>query len=116
MTTHAKAVALYGDKIDGQLMAVINMRNQTIARYVAFQHKDLPAEKFTVVPVTIEDIKNYSGKDIYSVSLVVGEEEVEVKSDEEEAAEGPTEESAEEPTEEVAEEPTDGATEIKNEE
>ena len=116
MTTHAKAVALYGDKIDGQLLAVINMRNQTIARYVAFQHKDLPAEKFTVVPVTIEDIKNYSGKDIYSVSLVVGEEEVEVKSDEEEAAEGPTEESAEEPTEEVAEEPTDGATEIKNEE
>ena len=94
MTTHAKAMALYGDKIDGQLMAVINMRNQTIARYVAFQHKDLPAEKFTVVPVTIEDIKNYTGKDIYSVTLVVGEDEVEVKEDEE---------TTEEPMEDVEE-------------
>jgi hypothetical protein len=114
MTTHAKAVALYGDKIDGQLMAVINMRNQTIARYVAFQHKDLPAEKFTVVPVTIEDIKNYTGKDIYSVTLVVGEDEVEVKEDEKTTEEPMVD--VEESAEEDAEEPAASATEIKNEE
>jgi hypothetical protein len=90
------------------------MRNQTIARYVAFQHKDLPAEKFTVVPVTIDDIKNYTGKDIYSVTLVVGEDEVEVKEDEE-TTEEPMEEPMED-AEENAEEPAASATEIKNEE
>jgi hypothetical protein len=74
----------------------------------------LPAEKFTVVPVRIEDIKNYTGKDIYSVTLVVGEDEVEVKEDEETTEEPMTD--AEESAEEVAEEPAASATEIKNEE
>lgn len=87
VTAHAKAELLYGDIVDNQLISIINMRNAVVARYVEFQHKDLPAGKFTVVPVTIEDIKQYSGKDKYAVSLVVGEDEVEVESEEESSSE-----------------------------
>lgn len=78
MTNHAKADALYGDKVDEQLVRIVNMRNGIIARYVAFQHKELPRDKFVLTPITIEDIKGYTGKDKYAVMLVIGDDEVEV--------------------------------------
>ena len=88
MNAHAKAEMLYGDMVDQQLVSIINMRNSVIARYVAFQHKDLPVEKFEVKPVTIEDIRDYKGKDRYTVTLVMGDQEVEVATkDEEETSE-----------------------------
>jgi hypothetical protein len=83
MTNHAKADALYGDKVDEQLVRIVNMRNGIIARYVAFQHKELPLDKFVLTPITIEDIKEYSGKDKYAVTLVIGDDEVEVASNDE---------------------------------
>ena len=84
MSAHAKADMLYGDMVDEQLVSVMNMRNGIIARYVAFQHKDLPAEKFTLLPLSIEDIKEYKGKDRYTVTLVVGDQEVDVVAEDEE--------------------------------
>ena len=84
MSAHAKAEMLYGDMVDEQLVSVMNMRNGIIARYVAFQHKDLPAEKFTLLPLSIEDIKEYKGKDRYTVTLVVGDQEVDVVAEDEE--------------------------------
>jgi hypothetical protein len=83
MTNHAKADALYGDKVDEQLVRIVNMRNGIIARYVAFQHKELPRDKFVLTPITIEDIKGYTGKDKYAVTLVIGDDEVEVASNDE---------------------------------
>lgn len=85
MSTHAKAVTLYGDMIDQQILSVINVRNGVIARYVSFQHSDLPQGKFVLEPLTIEDIKGYKGKDRYTVTLIVGDQEVEVVAEEDEA-------------------------------
>ena len=81
MSAHAKAEVLYGNIVDEQLVSVMNIRNGVIARYVAFQHKDLPLERFKLDSLRIEDIRDYKGKDKYTVSLVVGDQEVEVIAD-----------------------------------
>ena len=99
MTSHDKAKRLYGDMADEQLLRLINLRNNIISRYVAFQHKELPAEAFTLKEVTIEDLKDYVGKDKYGVTLIIGDDEVDVDAPESDE----TEESGEieQPTEAV---------------
>lgn len=78
MSTDEKAMALYGEYVDGQLQRIIDARNKSIAEYMAFQHADMPAGAFTVNTVTIDDIRDYHGKDRYTVTIIVDDEEVEV--------------------------------------
>jgi hypothetical protein len=99
MTSHDKAKRLYGDMADEQLLRLINLRNNIISRYVAFQHKELPAEAFTLKEVTIEDLKDYVGKDKYGVTLIIGDDEVDVDAPESDEAE--ESEEMEQPTEAV---------------
>lgn len=91
MSVDEKAMALYGEYVDGQLQRIIDARNKSIAEYMAFQHADMPAGAFTVNTVTIDDVRNYHGKDRYTVTIIVDDEEVDVgsgdESDEDEAQE-----------------------------
>ena len=80
MNTQAKADILYGDMVDAQLMEMINMRNNMITRYVSFQHKDAPLDRFTIDSVDIMELKRYDGKDRYSVTLIIDNQEIEVSS------------------------------------
>ncbi len=82
MSTGEKAMALYGDHVDGQLQHIIDTRNKSIAEYMAFQHADMPAGAFTVNKVTINDVRNYHGKDRYTVTIIVDDEEFDVVSEE----------------------------------
>lgn len=78
----AKATALYGDMIDTQLTSLMEHRNRTIREYMEFQHKDMPEGSFTINEVVIDNIRNYKGKDRYTVTLVIDDEEVEIVADE----------------------------------
>lgn len=93
MNTQAKAQKLYGDMVDEQLVTMINMRNGIISRYVSFQHKDLPADRFTLETVTLDELKQYEGKDRYTVTLIIDDEEVEIKSEDEASDNNITDES-----------------------
>lgn len=93
MNTQAKAQKLYGDMVDEQLVTMINMRNGIISRYVSFQHKDLPADRFTLETVTLDELKQYEGKDRYTVTLIIDDEEVEIKSGDEASDNNITDES-----------------------
>lgn len=99
MTSHDKAKKLYGDMADEQLLRLISQRNNIVSRYVAFQHKELPADAFALKDVTIESLKEYLGKDKYGVSLIIGDDEVEVDAPESDEAE--ESEEMEQPTEAV---------------
>ena len=101
MTSHDKAKRLYGDMADEQLLRLISQRNNIVSRYVAFQHKELPADAFTLKDVTIESLKEYLGKDKYGVSLIIGDDEVEVDAPEKEEAEEVAEGEETPETEEV---------------
>lgn len=101
MTSHDKAKRLYGDMADEQLLRLISQRNNIVSRYVAFQHKELPADAFTLKDVTIESLKEYLGKDKYGVSLIIGDDEVEVDTPEKEEAEEAVESEETPETEEV---------------
>ena len=83
------------------LRRLISLSNcsSAISRYVAFQHKELPAEAFTLKEVTIEDLKDYVGKDKYGVTLIIGDDEVDVDAPESDEAE--ESEEMEQPTEAV---------------
>lgn len=83
MSSDDKAMALYGGYVDGQLQRIIDARNKAIAEYMSFQHADLPAGAFTVNAVTVDDVREYSGKDRYTVTLIVDDEEVEVGAEDE---------------------------------
>lgn len=80
MTPQAKARSLYSDMVDGQLVNLMNTRNRLIREYVAFQHPDIEADAFVVNDIVVEDIKRYKGKDRYTVTLVIEDEEVEIES------------------------------------
>lgn len=77
----AKAEALYGDYIDIQLRSLMEHRNTTIREYMTFQHQDLPDSAFVINDVVIENIRNYKGKDRYTVTLIIDSEEVEIVAD-----------------------------------
>ena len=81
MNSQAKAMALYGDKVDGQLKMLMERRNRIINDYMSFQHQDLPEGSFTIAPVVIDDMKSYHSKDRYTVTLIIDEQEVELPVD-----------------------------------
>lgn len=83
MSSHAKAMALYGDMVDEQLTAIMRHRNRTVEEYMGFQHADIPEGGFALNDVVIEDVRNYSGRDRYTVTLVIDGEEYEIVADEE---------------------------------
>lgn len=98
MNIHAKAMALYGDVIDNQLTQMMSRRNRVISDYMSFQHADIPAGAFSINEVVLDDIRNYSSRDRYTVTLIIGDEEVEIVAEDEDV-----EESAEEVAETAAE-------------
>jgi hypothetical protein len=48
---------------------------------MGFQHQDMPAESFTINNVVIEDMVDYHGKDRFTVTLIVDDEEIELPVD-----------------------------------
>ena len=82
MSTHDKARALYGELIDTQLQRMMEARNKTIRDYMSFQHKELPAESFTIESMTVAEMKSYNGKPRLAVALTIDDEEVEVAPEE----------------------------------
>jgi molybdopterin converting factor small subunit len=78
MNTQTKAMTLYGDMVDGQLKQMMERRNRIVKDYMSFNHQDIPEGAFDISPVVIEDSKEYLGKDRYTVTLIVDEQEVEL--------------------------------------
>jgi hypothetical protein len=81
MNTQAKAMALYGDVVEGRMVQLMELRNRIIMDYMGFQHQDLPAGSFSINNVVIEDMVDYHGKDRFTVTLIVDEEEIELPVD-----------------------------------
>ena len=81
MNTQAKAMALYGDVVEGRMVQLMELRNRIIMDYMGFQHQDLPAGAFSINNVVIEDMVDYHGKDRFTVTLIVDEEEIELPVD-----------------------------------
>jgi hypothetical protein len=81
MNTQTKAMTLYGDVVDKQIVQMMEHRNRIITNYMSFQHQDLPEGAFTINNVVIEDMKEYIGKDRYTVTLIVDEDEIELPVD-----------------------------------
>lgn len=81
MSPHAKARALYGDMVDEQLLNLMHLRNRLIKEYVTFQHSELDVEAFGVNDIVVEDIKRYKGKDRYTVTLMIEDEEIEMEAE-----------------------------------
>lgn len=48
-----------------------------------FQHSDMPSEAFAINDVVLEDMKSYVGKDRYTVTLIIDDEEIELAPTEE---------------------------------
>lgn len=92
MTIKAKAKRLYGDMADSQLVSMMNRRNGIISGYVAFQHADVPAGAFAINDVVLEELKGYAGKDRYTVTLIIDDEEVEIGVDADDVSEVETSE------------------------
>ena len=88
MSTHDKARALYGDLIDTQLQRMMDARNKTIHEYISFQHKELPAESFTIESMTVPQMQAYKGKSRLAMALIIDEEEVEIAPEIENSTEG----------------------------
>ena len=53
-------------------------RNRLIGEYIKFQHSDVAEELFAINDVVVDDMKNYRGKDRYTVTLIIDDEEVEM--------------------------------------
>jgi hypothetical protein len=83
LSTHAKAEALYGDVVDMQLIRLMEVRNKIISDYMAFQHKDLAAERFVVKSMTGAEMREYNGKERLGVTLIIDGEEMEAADEEE---------------------------------
>jgi hypothetical protein len=81
MNTQTKAMTLYGDVVDKQIVQMMEHRNRIITNYMSFQHQDLPEGAFTINNVVIDDMKEYIGKDRYTVTLIVDEDEIELPVD-----------------------------------
>ena len=82
MNTQTKAMTLYGDVIDGQIKQLMEHRNRIIMDYMGFQHQDLAEGAFSINDIVIEDMKDYMGKDRYTVTLYVDDEAIELPVDE----------------------------------
>ena len=82
MNTQTKAMTLYGDVIDGQIKQLMEHRNRIIMGYMGFQHQDLAEGAFSINDIVIEDMKDYMGKDRYTVTLYVDDEAIELPVDE----------------------------------
>lgn len=82
MNTQTKAMTLYGDVIDGQIKQLMEHRNRIIMNYMGFQHQDLAEGAFSINDIVIEDMKDYMGKDRYTVTLYVDDEAIEFPVDE----------------------------------
>lgn len=78
LTAENKAMALYGDIVDQQLGELMMHRNRIMREYMEFQHSDMPTEAFVINDVVLDDMKNYVGKDRYTLTLVIDDEEVEL--------------------------------------
>ena len=65
-------------------------RNRIISDYMSFQHQDLAEGAFSISNVVLEEIMEYRGKDRYTVTLIIDDEEVELTPAESEEAEGET--------------------------
>ena len=87
LSSDKKAIALYGDMVDTQLTELMTHRNRIILEYMKFQHRDLPAEAFAINEVVLDDMKGYYGKDRYTVTLIIDDEEVELTPTEEHTSE-----------------------------
>lgn len=83
LSTHAKAEALYGDVVDMQLIRLMEVRNKIISDYMAFQHKELAAERFVVKSMTGAEMREYNGKERLGVTLIIDGEEMEAADEEE---------------------------------
>ena len=58
-------------------------RNRILRDYMEFQHSDMPSEAFAINDVVLEDMKSYVGKDRYTVTLIIDDEEIELAPTEE---------------------------------
>lgn len=87
MTTHAKARALYGDLIDDQLIRVMEHRNKTISEYIIFQHPELRAGALTIDSIERDKVINSSGRNRYTVTLVIDGEPIAIDAPDDEPSE-----------------------------
>ena len=111
LTSEKKAMALYGDMVNGQLTMLMTQRNRILSEYMEFQHSDLRPEAFSVNEVVLDDMKEYTGKDRYTVTLIIDDEEIELAPIEETVTEEQSDyydAYALEEEDEAAEEATDG--------
>ena len=104
LTAAAKAMTLYGDMVKEQLPKLMEFRNRIISDYMSFQHQDLAEGAFSISNVVLEEIMEYRGKDRYTVTLIIDDEEVELTPAESEEAEGETSEPSAEFDDEGAQE------------
>ena len=85
MSMAAKARELYGEYVDGQLLAIAQYRNRIVDDYLKLQHPDLREGAITIQDVTLEDIVgSTSRRSRYTVSIVIDGEEMAVNSPEDE--------------------------------
>lgn len=78
MNAENKAMQLYGDVVEEQMVQLMEHRNRVIMDYMGFQHRDMPKDAFTINNVVVEDMKNYNGKDRFTVTMIIDDEEVEL--------------------------------------
>jgi hypothetical protein len=86
-------MTLYGDMIDGQMQQLLEHRNRIISNYMGFQHSDIPSGAFSMGAVDMASIKEYTGKDRLTVTLIVDDEELELSNNAEESADDGTEDT-----------------------
>ena len=79
MSAAEKSMALYGDMVDEQLRMLLEQRNRIIEEYMAFQHQTMPERAFRINSVVLDELRDYEGKDRYSVTLVIDDEEYEAE-------------------------------------
>lgn len=85
MSMAAKARELYGEYVDGQLLAIAQYRNRIVGDYLKLQHPDLREGAITIQDVKLEDIVgSTSRRSRYTVSIVIDGEEMAVNSPEDE--------------------------------
>lgn len=87
LSSAQKAMTLYGDMVDRQLEELMSHRDRVLRDYIAFQHSEIAPERFVVESVDMQKERGYTGKDRYSVALVIDDEVVEIDAPEEEIKE-----------------------------
>ena len=78
MKNSAKAMALYGEGVDEQIVRLMEFRNRIIMDYMTFQHQDLAEGAFEISSVVLQESIDYHGKDRYTVTLIIDDEEIEL--------------------------------------